>query len=149
MKNPVIPNNIDIAAANIHDFIDQIEANMSELPAVNCPLNHIFTPGLYMREVEIPAESYVTSKIHKTDHPFIVLEGRLTVWTESGGQQEIQAPYVGITKAGTRRLAYAHDKVVWMTIHVNEDNETDLEKIEERIIEPHINQLIMERTELQ
>lgn len=137
---------------NINQKIDKLEASMlANGNLVDCPLIHRFTPGLYTREIFMPAGSIVTSRIHKTKHQFILLEGVVTVFSENDGEQLLEAPYVGITLPNTRRILYIHEDARWITTHpvdVMPINETPqaykwaVEKVEELIIEPHINEII-------
>ena len=99
------------------------------------PLRHFFTPGLYIREVFIPKGTKVITKIHKTEHPFVISMGRVSVWTPATGVLHYEAPFTGITRPGTRRLIYAHEDVVWTTFHPT--NKTDPAEIEKDNIEPH------------
>lgn len=96
-----------------------------------CPLKHTFVDGAYVREITMPKGLIITSKIHKVCHPYFVLKGKCSVLTEDGAVL-IEAPFYGITPAGTKRLIQVHEETVWITVHVT--NETDLEKIEEQII---------------
>ena len=84
--------------------IDEALPTLRALPQVECPLIHRFTPGMYIREIFMPKGTYVISKIHKTEHPFVVTMGRVKVWIEDKGVEEIAAPFVGTTKPGTRRI---------------------------------------------
>lgn len=122
--------------------IDQLEAIIvNELPQVDCPIKHIFTEGLYAREMSAPAGALITSKIHKTEHIFILSKGVLSLFNDNGEEVLISAPYTGITKAGTRRVAYIHEDIIWTTFHANPENENENE-IENRIIEKRENKLI-------
>lgn len=113
--------------------IDALEQEMQALNApVDCPVTHHFTPGLYAREMFAPAGTIITSKIHLTEHPFVLSKGKLRVWDEFGGVKDLEAPYFGVTKAGTRRIGLTITDIVWITFHVT--NETDVAKIEETII---------------
>lgn len=114
---------------------------LNNFDVVECPLKHTFTPGLYIREIFMPKDSVITSKIHKTEHPFIVSKGVVSVSIDAGEWQLIEAPYSGITKPGTRRILWVHEDTIWTTIHANPDNENENE-IEERIIEKHENPLL-------
>ena len=116
---------------------DELEAKMAIQPQVRLPLNHIFTPGLYIREVLLPKGTLLTSKIHMLKHPFVISLGRVKVWSGIDGEeaQELGAPYTGITKPGTRRIIYAYEDTIWTTFHVT--NETDIAKIERDIIFRH------------
>ncbi len=115
--------------------LNQIEALIAASPQIEFPLVHRFTPGLYAREIFMPAGSVLTSKIHKTEHPYVVTKGCVSVWSEGKGWERIEGPFVGITKPGTRRLLYIHKDTTWITFHPT--NETDLAVIEQQLIEPH------------
>ena len=49
-----------------------------------------------------------------------------------------------ITEPGTRRVLYIWEDTIWATVHSNPDDE-NLEQIEDRIIEKHINPLLTEQ----
>ena len=124
--------------------LDELEAVMLEnFPIINCPLVHRFTEGLYVREIFMPAGSLITSKIHKTQHQFFILKGAVSVWTNEEEEVYLEAPYIGTTEPGTRRLLYIWEDCIWATSHPNPDNET-VEQIEERIIEKYDNPLLPE-----
>lgn len=119
------------------DAVDLLEiAMLGALPLVDQPLEHLFLPGLYVRKVVNPAGSLITTKVHKTRHPFFVMSGTALVWTSPEEPfQEITGPFVGITEPGTRRVIRAMTDVVWITVHPNPDDGQDLAVIEERLIE--------------
>jgi hypothetical protein len=114
---------------------DRLELKLLELPQAQMRLVHRFTPGLYIRELHIPAGTMTTTKIHRTEHPFIISKGRISIRTENGGMQHLEAPYCGITKPGTRRIIMHHTDTVLTTFHVTDL--TDPDKIEEQIILKH------------
>lgn len=114
--------------------LDRIEQLMAEMPPIDCPLVHRFTPGLYIREIFMPAGALITSKIHRTTHPFVISKGRAKVWTQETGWVELTAPHGGITQPGTRRLLYIVEDTVWTTVH--RTDLTDIDAIEREIIEP-------------
>jgi len=127
---------------SMDEKVDQLEAYMVEnFPIINCPLVHRFTEGLYVREIFMPAGSLITSKIHKTQHQYFILKGSVSVWIDEGEEIFLEAPYIGVTQPGTRRVLYVWEDCIWATSHPNPDNET-LEEIEERIIEKHDNPLL-------
>lgn len=107
------------------------------------PLTHRFTPGVYTREILNPAGSLVVTKVHRTEHQFVLLEGTMSVWDFEGGWKTITGPLVGATQPGTRRIIYAHTDCRFMTIHptsplgLGDDtlDETALPTLEERLIE--------------
>ena len=136
------------------DRLDELEVAMLEnCEPVHCLTTHRFTDGMYIREIFMPAGSLITSKIHKTEHPYTVSYGKAAVSIDNGEWLEITAPYTGITKAGTRRVLYIIEDCIWTTYHnfdgvssdynefSDEEKEKIVEKIEEKILEPHINYL--------
>ena len=118
-----------------------------DLPAVDCPVTHHFSDGVYAREMRIPAGTVATGKVHKTLHLNILSQGDVSVLTEDG-MKRIQAPCTIVSPPGTKRAVYAHTDVVWTTIHGT--HETDLEKLEADLIEtvaiggPEFNRLTAE-----
>lgn len=129
---------IDKSDSFFEDMLDQVEALMTlNNTSVDAPLTHRFTPGLYAREIRMPAGSCIVSRIHNTCHPFVVSKGKVSVMTEES-ETMIEAPFTGITTPGTRRLLYCHTDVVWTTFHAIKDGET-VEDIEERILDKHYN----------
>jgi hypothetical protein len=104
------------------------------------PVRHIFTPGLYVRELTIPAGGICTSEIHRLEHPFVMSSGCLTLYGEGVEPFTVSAPYQGITMPGTRRIGFAHETTVWTTFHVT--NKTDLVSIENDIYEDYTNPLL-------
>ena len=104
------------------DWVDRVEGG---------ELEHQFINGLYVRKVRLPKGMVCTSKIHAKRHPFFLLEGRIRILSEEG-VVEIQAPYQGITEAGTKRLVYVLEDVIWYTIHATD--KTTPEEVEEEVI---------------
>jgi quercetin dioxygenase-like cupin family protein len=114
-----------------------LEAFLKDKPQVDCPLDHIFTPGLYTRKIFMPAGTVIVSKIHKTEHPFHILKGKVLVKINEDEWEVLEAGHSGITIPGTRRVLYIEEDCIWITSHVLAKEGETLEEIEERIIEKH------------
>ncbi len=104
-----------------------------------CPLKHTFTDGIYTREIFIPAGMFVVGKIHKHEHPNFLMKGTVFVLTENG-EEIIQAPCAMVSPAGTKRALFAVTDLIWITVHHNPKNFTDLEKLEDIVIAKDYNQ---------
>ena len=119
------------------DKVQNLERLILSNPSclIDLPVSHLFTDKMYVRTLYAPAGSLVTTKIHKTQHPFVVLKGKVSIVLQDGTVEQISAPYIGITEPGTQRVGYVHEDVIWATFHVNEDNTKDLAVIEDRVIE--------------
>lgn len=145
----VILENIDALALNDANRIDELESKLQAYPAVQCPLEHVFTPGLYSRTIFMPYGMVITSLIHKTEHQFAITQGSAFVRDNEGKWNHLVAPYRGKTLAGTRRVLFIDSEVcVWTTYHATdicpqdesrEEEEKAVTKITDRIIEQHIN----------
>ena len=120
---------------NIMTLQENIQAYNAEhgLKEPECPLTHLFAPGVYGRQIFIPKDSLIVGKIHKFAHLNFLMKGKVTVATEEGPVQ-LEGPLMMVSKAGTKRVVYTHEDTWWATVHLT--NETDLEKIEEEIIAP-------------
>lgn len=136
-----------------HLRLDELERRiLDELPPVHMPVIHRFMPGLYVREISMPEGTLLTSKIHKTEHPYTVLEGRAMVLVAGEEPVLLEAGHIGITRAMTRRALYipGPGPCRWSTAHVLSTTEEEmrqngasdqelLDMIEARIIEPRLH----------
>ena len=113
--------------------IIEIEKILVDLPQTIMPVNHVFTPGMISREIMIPADTILTSMMHKTEHQFLVVQGVIDVISETEKTRYV-APYLGITPAGTKRALHAITDTIWITFHPNPDNITDVVAFGESIL---------------
>jgi hypothetical protein len=126
--------------------IQSLESTMRAAPAElhrEIPVTHHFAPGVYCREITIPAGVCIVGKLHRTQHLISLLCGEVTIFTDRG-MERITGPRVWTTYPGTKRAIFAHTDATLMTIHVTD--ETDVDVIESQIIEPEL--LEHERKEL-
>lgn len=107
--------------------VQRLEAAFLDLPQADCPITHRFASGIYIREVRMPAGSYVIGHHHKTDHLNIMLTGHLTILNEDGTKTDLHAPQTFIAPAG-RKIAYIHEDVIWQNVFATE--ERDIEMLE-------------------
>lgn len=114
---------------------------LKQLPQVHCPVTHYFAPGVYLREIFMPAGTIVIGKIHKTEHFNLIERGRCAIRHDDGHVEILQAPLTFVSKAGVQKVLYIEEDTVWKTIHVTP--ETDLGKLEDILIErPAIVRLV-------
>lgn len=113
------------------DAVNAFEMEMRKLPQLTLSVRHYFAPGVYARELFIPAGTLLTGKIHKHQHLNIMSAGDMEVLTEAGIVR-VQAPFTIISPPGTKRIAYAHADSVWTTIHATD--ETNLDRLEALLI---------------
>jgi len=103
--------------------------------SASLPLKHIFEPGMYIREISIPADSYFIGRDHKLGHPCELVSGKIVLITERE-RKVLEAPYSLCTVPGYQMVLYAITDVVGRTYHVNPDDCRDIAALEARIFAP-------------
>lgn len=101
-----------------------IEAEILKYPQLDPVLKHHFSPGIYARELHIPAGAILTGRIHKYTNLNILSAGEMDVLTEDG-MQRVKAPFTVVSPPGTKRVAYAHTDCVWTTILATDETDPD------------------------
>ena len=140
--------------------IDELEYALLHYPPAQIEIKHLFTKGLYCRAMYakkggINEMVMLTSMPHKTEHPFFLMQGELSISIDGSEGEIFKAPHAGITKSGTRRVAVVHEDVIWITAHALpfiKGNENELpenekqkviEKVEKAVLENRVNELVL------
>jgi hypothetical protein len=137
------------SSLELNGLVDTLASKLMACEQVHCPVtNHFDERGVYMREVFMPAGSFIIGKQHKTDNYNIMLSGRISVLVD-GEIRHLKAPCVFMAKAGGRKVAYIHEDVRWINVHPT--FETDLDKLEDMLIEkkPQNESIYLEMEQLQ
>lgn len=106
------------------------------------PVNHWLAPGVYVREIALPADSVVVGRIHRFEHLSIITRGRVTVFTEHG-KRSYAAGDVFLAPAGTKRVVWTHEDATWLTVHPNPDDLADAAQLEQRFTAAEYAELSM------
>jgi hypothetical protein len=101
---------------------------LAQAPQIDCPLEHFFAPGMYVRKLTIQADAYVLGKKHRHQHPTMLTKGEATINTDAG-MVRITAPHIWISQEGAQRCEF-------VTVHLNPDDTQDLDAIEAEHIVP-------------
>jgi hypothetical protein len=113
----------------IPEVSEKLEAAMVQMPQAECPVMHHFGPGVYIREVSMPAGTLVLGHKHRYAHMNILVKGRLKFLCEDGVVREFAAPMVMTGNPG-RKLALILEDTVWQNIYATEvTNPVALEEI--------------------
>lgn len=119
--------------------VEKLQAEMKAMPQAECPVRHFFAPGVYIREMTIPAGVCIVGAVHKTKHANIISQGKCAV--HCGDESfEFSAPYTFISESGAKKVVYAYSDVIWTTIHPTD--ETDMEKLTEELTESTYMELL-------
>lgn len=136
----------------LNGIIDAVQVAIGEETQVPCPIKHLFTPGLYIREIIMPTGIIAVSKIHNSCHPFVVSKGCYAVVNALSGIPEvIEAPYTGVTIKGSRRVFHIIEDVTLTTFHPfdfitgDENNWTDEQK---EALAERIEEIIIDKREI-
>ena len=97
------------------------------------PITHNFSDQLYMRQMNMPADTFVISAIHHTDHFWFLMTGRILV-TTNGETVEHIAPCYEISIKGAKRLIKCVEDCVFINVHKNPTNTKNLDELEAEIV---------------
>jgi hypothetical protein len=109
-----------------------LEEGMLQLPQAECSVVHKFGPGIYIREVTIPADTFSIGHRQTTAHMNIMLTGRVTMIREDGRREELMAPQTFVCGPG-RKIGYIHETMIWQNVYAT--TETDVAKLEAMFID--------------
>lgn len=122
---------IEATGAPTRQQILNIEKFILDGPQVETPTTHYFSPGIYAREMFIPAGTVLTGAVHKTEH-LVQFSGDITVLTDDG-MQRLTGRHTFISKPGVKRVGYAHADT-WCTGFFA-TTKTDIEELENDLVE--------------
>jgi len=115
------------------DSIYKLQDIIKDMPQVTGETRHHFSDGMYARELFIPAGTVVVGALHKSQHLYMVVKGKCKVSSQYE-TVEIEAPYIGETIPGTKRVISAETDCVWIGFFPTQL--TDIDEIEAALIEP-------------
>ena len=90
---------------------------------------HSFGEGIYVREMRMKKGQIGFSAIHKHSYAFFLLSGVLASSKEEGIEEFIAPCYI-ISPQGAKRVVYAVEDCVIVTVHANPTNTQDLKELE-------------------
>jgi hypothetical protein len=105
----------------------KVEEAMLQLPQAECPVEHIFGPGLYIRQVSMQAGIIALGHMQKHPHMNSFVKGRVLMLNEDGTTRELVAPMTFLAGPG-RKIGLILEDVVWQNIYPTD--ERDVEALE-------------------
>jgi len=117
--------------------LKRLQSEIIKLPQYEPKTQHYFADGMYVRTVWSPAGSVIVGKVHKTEHFYLVLSGRVRVTTEHASVEldAADGPKIMTCPVGTQRAVYVIEDAWRMNVHRNPDNITDIEALEAELVE--------------
>lgn len=123
------PEKMDL---NIH-AIEKILESLPENLKIDCKSNtkHHFTPGIYCRELFMPAGSVLTGRYHRQQDILIIAQGTCHFLTKHG-LRTLSAPAVTKVEPGTKPFILCATDVTFVNALPNPDNCEDIDELERR-----------------
>lgn len=126
-----------LAGAKSHSIVDpakieQVESHLLDLPQAECPVVHHFGPGIYIREVTLPAGTLAIGHAQRFDHLNIMLTGAVAMVGDDGQTKVLRAPMIFVGKPG-RKLGYVLETCIWQNVYATE--ERDIDKLESMFLD--------------
>lgn len=115
----------------LREKIDRFVDRMKHMELVEVPVDHIYGAGIYARRITVKKGTALEGEIHLTEHMNIIVSGDIDVATEYGVERII-GHRILVSKPGTKRVGFAREDTVWITLHATE--EKDLDKLKATLI---------------
>lgn len=113
--------------------LSRIEKELLKHPQdFEAPVYHHFGPGLYIRELHVPAGVIGMGHFQKMAHMNNFVKGRVLMLNDDGSHTEMAAPMTFMGKPG-RKVVYVIEDMVWQNIYPTD--ETDIEILEETYLQ--------------
>lgn len=111
--------------------IFELENAVLTMPQYPLENRHLFSGGMYAREMFIPAGVLVTGKIHLKDHICILHYCDVTIANAEGSKRYVgSCSFAG--KAGSKRAFMAHEDSLFTVVHITE--KTTVEEAEFELV---------------
>ena len=126
-----------LAEAKSHNVVDpakieKVESHLLDLPQVECPVVHHFGPGIYIREVTLPAGTLAIGHAQRFEHLNIMLTGAVAMVGDDGQTKVLRAPMIFVGKPG-RKLGYVLETCIWQNVYATD--ERDIDKLESMFLD--------------
>ena len=126
-----------LSVHNFRETVVSLERQMldSDNPLVikgnsdSFPLTNSFSDGVYIREMSMLEGGIVIGKIHNRSHTWFLMKGKLKIANEDGVVTYSAPTYVN-ANSGAKRVIIALEDSVFVNVHPNPDNITNIDELE-------------------
>lgn len=105
--------------------VERLQAEISKLPQYEMQTEHYFHGGMYCRKGMFDAGVLMVGKVHKTEHFFLVVSGRVLIEKTEYGPGELI-----LSKPGTKRAIYSLEPSVCMNFHKTDATTVEAAELE-------------------
>jgi len=117
----------------VSDDVSILYDNGNIIKCDEIPITHNFADQIYLRQMNMSKDQFVMGAFHNHKHIWFLMTGRVSIKSNDEVVEHI-APCYTVSTPGTQRFIYAHEDSIFINIHKNPDNTTDIEKLEKRIV---------------
>lgn len=125
--------------ANVMNLFNQeidicaFEKELLSLEQEEIEPEHIFSGGVYIRQIRIPKGTLIIGKRHRHATCNILMDGDLSLYVGGGSPPvRVTGPLVFESPPNSKKMGFAHKDTIFMNIHPTEL--TDLVEIEKEFI---------------
>jgi hypothetical protein len=111
-----------------------LSSEVAEHAQIECPVEHVFADGKYVRRIHIPKGTLFIGRPHRRGHLCRLEAGSLIQFVE-GAKIERHPGDSLQTVPGYQVVLYSLSDVIGATVHTD-NGERDIEKLEAEIFEP-------------
>ena len=111
-------------------FMDAYESHAKNMPQVEMQTENVLFGGIYTRRIIIPKGCLITGATHKIDSIAIQIYGDINILNDDGSESRLTGYTAICSKAGTRRMGYAHEESMWVGIYPTNAEDIDSAMIE-------------------
>lgn len=137
----------DVSTTEGRSKILDLEDEIKSMPQIDLPVRHLFSGGIYAREIFMPKGTVLTGRMYLVDHIDFMVCGDMTVTTDNESKR-LSGYNILPSSAGKKRAGYVHEDTLWITFcSVEEETEEyflthvaieDSEKFEQSLLERRI-----------
>ena len=96
--------------------IELMESKLMQVDQLDIPVKEKIIGSMYVRELTIPKDTILTSRVYKRGYVDIMVSGDITI-TDTNGVYRLTGANTLEGPAGRKRAGYAHEDTQWITIH--------------------------------
>ena len=114
------------------EMVERLQREIAKRPQYEPKTEHFFFGGMYCRSVWRDAGVLVVGKVHKKEHFYLIVQGRVKMTTDDE-VVEAMAGSLFMSKPGTKRAVISLEPTLCMTFH--RTDATTVEEAEAELIE--------------
>lgn len=116
MKPMTVSGKQGVTSFDFNRNMKALAASMSGMPEDGITYRHHIGGGVYLREVNLKANTLAVGAIHLKETMAFLSKGEIYLYTEKG-RRKVAAPAVFVSPAGAQRAVFAITDAVFTTAH--------------------------------